>query len=62
MGNVATILEAGDFDGAKSLVAGNEDIDLVLLDLSMPGVSGLSGLISLRGINADRAGGRGVGA
>jgi DNA-binding NarL/FixJ family response regulator len=52
VGNVSTILEAGDFEGAKSLVAGNEDIDLVLLDLAMPGVAGLSGLISLRGINA----------
>ena len=50
--NVATILEAGDFDSAKALVAGNDDIDLVLLDLAMPGAAGLSGLISLRGINA----------
>ncbi|SEB74245.1 two component transcriptional regulator, LuxR family [Nitratireductor aquibiodomus] len=43
------ILEAGDFEGAKALV--DESIDLVLLDLSMPGVSGLSGLIALRGMN-----------
>ncbi|MEP9386084.1 response regulator transcription factor [Mesorhizobium sp. KR9-304] len=50
--NVATILEAGDFDSAKAIVAGNDDIDLVLLDLAMPGAAGLSGLISLRGINA----------
>jgi DNA-binding NarL/FixJ family response regulator len=49
--NVSTILEAGDFEAAKALVKDNEDVDLVLLDLSMPGVSGLTGLISLRGIH-----------
>jgi DNA-binding NarL/FixJ family response regulator len=51
IGNVGAIHEAGDFDSAKALVLENEDIDLVLLDLSMPGASGLSGLISLRGIH-----------
>ena len=35
------ILEAGDFDAAKKLVAETPDIDLVLLDLTMPGTSGL---------------------
>ncbi|MGI6850921.1 response regulator [Mesorhizobium sp. 1B3] len=49
----ADIIEAGDFEGAKAAIGGNDDIDLVLLDLSMPGASGLSGLISLRGIHAD---------
>ena len=51
IGNVSAIHEAGDFDSAKALVLANEDIDLVMLDLSMPGASGLSGLISLRGIH-----------
>ena len=45
------ILEAGDFDSAKALIATNDDVDLVLLDLSMPGASGLSGLVSLRGVH-----------
>jgi DNA-binding NarL/FixJ family response regulator len=51
IGNVVSIHEAGDFETAKALVLANEDIDLVMLDLSMPGASGLSGLISLRGIH-----------
>ncbi|TIX77251.1 MAG: response regulator transcription factor, partial [Mesorhizobium sp.] len=51
IGDVAGIYEAGDFESAKALVVANEDVDLVLLDLSMPGASGLSGLISLRGIH-----------
>ncbi|MGD9477815.1 UNVERIFIED_ORG: response regulator transcription factor [Roseateles sp. XES5] len=42
------IVEAGDFDAARKAAADNANADLLLLDLAMPGVSGLSGLISLR--------------
>lgn len=52
LSDVASILEAGDFKSAKALVASHDDIDLVLLDLTMPGAAGLSGLVSLRGIHA----------
>lgn len=49
----AEIIEAGDFAATKEALLGNNDIDLVLLDLSMPGASGLSGLVTLRGIHLD---------
>ncbi|MCR4267169.1 response regulator transcription factor [Nitratireductor sp. ZSWI3] len=49
LGEDCEILETGDFEGVKRLA--DDRIDLVLLDLSMPGVSGLSGLITLRGTN-----------
>ncbi|CAM5481750.1 Protease production enhancer protein OS=Afipia felis OX=1035 GN=degU PE=4 SV=1 [Afipia felis] len=44
----ANIDEAGAFDELTALLEKESDIDLVLLDLSMPGVSGFSGLIYLR--------------
>ena len=50
-GGDCIILEAGDFDSVKALLAEDPQIDLVLLDLAMPGASGLSGLVALRGLS-----------
>src|SRR5882724_12257574 len=44
----ATIAEAGSFDDAAALLDKGGDVDLVLLDLAMPGVRGFSGLMYLR--------------
>lgn len=43
-----SILEAGDFEAARKAAENNPDVDLMLLDLAMPGVSGFSGLMALR--------------
>lgn len=42
------ILEAGAFDDVAKLLDDSGDVDLILLDLSMPGVRGFSGLMYLR--------------
>lgn len=42
------ISEAGTFEEASTLLDENGDTDLVLLDLTMPGVRGFSGLMYLR--------------
>ena len=42
------ISEAGTFEEASKLLDENDDTDLVLLDLTMPGVRGFSGLMYLR--------------
>jgi DNA-binding NarL/FixJ family response regulator len=44
----ASIAEAGSFDDAVALLDRGSDVDLVLLDLTMPGVRGFSGLMYLR--------------
>ena len=44
----AKIDEAGSFEELTALLDVDSDVDLVLLDLTMPGISGFSGLIYLR--------------
>lgn len=54
MGELAAveILEAGNFGDLKRLLASENEIDLILLDLAMPGASGFSGLLELRAEHA----------
>lgn len=40
--------EAGSFEELTTLLSNDSEVDMVLLDLSMPGISGFSGLIYLR--------------
>src|SRR5688572_5564951 len=42
------VLEAGNCDDALEIAGGEPDLSLVLLDLRMPGTSGLDGLATLR--------------
>lgn len=44
----AEISEAGSFDEVAKLLDRGGDVDLIMLDLSMPGVRGFSGLMYLR--------------
>jgi len=44
----AKIDEAGSFNDLTAMLERDSEVDLVLLDLSMPGISGFSGLIYLR--------------
>jgi DNA-binding NarL/FixJ family response regulator len=44
----AKIGEAGSFDELTATLAQLSDVDLIMLDLTMPGISGFSGLIYLR--------------
>jgi DNA-binding NarL/FixJ family response regulator len=42
------VFEAGGLDELTSALERNRDVDLVLLDLTMPGIQGFSGLLYLR--------------
>src|SRR6476620_798501 len=44
----ADIAEAGSFEDVAKLLERGADVDLILLDLTMPGVRGFSGLMYLR--------------
>src|SRR5271169_6933205 len=44
----AKVDEAGSFEDLTGLLEQDSDVDLILLDLTMPGISGFSGLIYLR--------------
>jgi DNA-binding NarL/FixJ family response regulator len=44
----ARVIESNGIDELKGTLGSEKDVDLILLDLSMPGVQGFSGLIALR--------------
>lgn len=49
----ATVAETEDLPGALQYAEDNPDTDLILLDLNMPGMDGLNGIIALRSKHPD---------
>jgi DNA-binding NarL/FixJ family response regulator len=47
------VIESNGIEELRAALASEKDVDLILLDLSMPGVQGFSGLISLRAQHPD---------
>ena len=43
-----SVIEAGDFEAALNALDNEGEVDLVLLDLALPGIDGFSGLDILR--------------
>ena len=46
----AKIDEAGSFDELTALLERDSDVDLIMLDLSMPGISGFTSTLTLRSV------------
>ncbi|MGB1092186.1 MAG: response regulator [Oceanobacter sp.] len=49
----ADIIEAENLEGAAAIAEEQGELDLILLDLNMPGMNGLNGLIQLRNESPD---------
>jgi DNA-binding NarL/FixJ family response regulator len=49
----ARVIEANGMEALQATLSSDRDVDLILLDLSMPGVQGFSGLIYLRAQHPD---------
>ncbi|WP_138379791.1 response regulator [Luteithermobacter gelatinilyticus] len=45
------ILEAGTYEDAMAIIRGDDNVDLVLLDLDLPDMSGLQGVKAVRDMN-----------